>query len=142
MTNQPESPEAQTIRQAREIASYGAADGLVSVGSSCGSGRPFMASESGNRTTPPGSLLSPLSDEQIREAAVLLAASDAVRNDNIVPAQRALDFSQRWFNAVDTEPIWADGKHNGDCTKAAGPCLRCHRDDYEDRIRAIEAGDE
>lgn len=94
--------------------------------------------DNGSSLTPPPSL----TDEQVREAAILLAASDAVRDDNIVPAASALAFTQGWWDAMDRDPYWKDGGHCGDCTSVPMTCGRCLCERYEQEIRDREARDE
>lgn len=67
----------------------------------------------------------------IREAAVLLIAVDAALCDGM-NAEHAVEYARRIENAVETDPTWANGRHEGDCTKTPMTCSRCHLEEMED----------
>lgn len=71
----------------------------------------------------------------IREAAILLMATDRVLWDDM-DVEDAIIFSRRLFEGMDTHPLWSGGKHSGDCTRQAHPCIRCQGEKYE-RIAKI-----
>lgn len=77
-----------------------------------------------------------LTEQKLRDAATLLAAIDHVLWDDM-ELEKSIWFAKRWIASVDNDPLWADGRHEGDCTKQPHTCSRCVLEDYEDRIRAM-----
>lgn len=77
-----------------------------------------------------------MTPKEIRESAVLLLASDLAFEHP--DAESALAWARRIENSVDNDPLWADGKHCGDCTQQPHTCSRCLLESYEDVARAIE----
>jgi hypothetical protein len=76
-----------------------------------------------------------------REAVILLLAADSVMIGDHESAEAAVAWTRRLFDGVDTDPIWADGRHQGDCTKDAFTCSRCVLEDYEGALAKIDASD-
>jgi len=74
--------------------------------------------------------------KEIRETAVLLLAADIALCDSLA-AENALEMARRIEKSVDEDPIWANGKHEGDCTKQPHTCSRCVLEDMEDRAREM-----
>lgn len=58
------------------------------------------------------------------DAALLLLAVDHVLGDDM-SADDALAFARRHVAVMESEPTWANGRHEGDCTKTPMPCARC-----------------
>lgn len=75
-------------------------------------------------------------DAEIRETAVLLLAADLALCDN-QNAEMALMYARRIERSVEENPIWANGRHDGDCTKQPMTCSRCVLEDMEDRARKM-----
>lgn len=73
-------------------------------------------------------------EPDFKSAAILFAAIDHVLSDDM-SIEDAIKFSSRWFEIVDTDPLWKDGKHCGDCTKQPMTCSRCLREHYEEKAR-------
>lgn len=71
----------------------------------------------------------------IREAAVLYLAADAMLCEDFAEAEDALIWARRVAHAVDNDPIWANGRHEGDCTKAPMTCSRCVLEELEAEAR-------
>ena len=74
-----------------------------------------------------------LTDEEVRNAAICLLAADAALCDCMDP-EEAVSFIRRIEKSLDEEP-WADGKHEGDCTKQPMTCIRCMIEGAEDEAR-------
>jgi hypothetical protein len=73
-------------------------------------------------------------EREVRNTAICLLAADACLVDSLTPDE-ALAFAHRIVKAVDTDPIWADGRHEGDCTKTPMTCARCHLETMEKEAR-------
>jgi hypothetical protein len=72
-----------------------------------------------------------------RDAAVLLMAADSVMVADHDNAEKALAFARGIAEAVDTDPLWANGRHDGDCTKQPMTCGRCQLERYEEAAQKI-----
>ncbi len=81
-----------------------------------------------------------LTDEEVRNAAICLLASDSAMCDGMTP-ERAVEFVRGMENALNTEPYWKDGGHMGDCTKQPCTCARCMFEEAEAEARARYVGD-
>lgn len=71
-----------------------------------------------------------MNDPDFRQAAILLSAVDAVLCDDM-EVDKAVWFARRLATAVDSDPMWANGRHDGDCTKQPHSCIRCQIEAYE-----------
>jgi hypothetical protein len=69
------------------------------------------------------------SETQFHDAATLLLAVYAVLWDEQSLAA-AVPWAEAMVRAVDTDSTWANGRHDGDCTKVAMSCGRCMMDDF------------
>lgn len=69
-----------------------------------------------------------------RDAAVLLIATDSVLWDNQA-VEDAVAYAERIAASVDTDPMWANGRHDGDCTQQPQTCARCLLDEYIEEAR-------
>lgn len=45
--------------------------------------------------------------------------------------EEALRYWKVLVNSVELSPLWRDGRHAGDCTKAPHTCSRCLMEDYQ-----------
>jgi hypothetical protein len=77
-----------------------------------------------------------LNQEQVREAAILILALDYLLFDH-ADLENAIRWARGTLELVDTDPMWANGKHEGTCTKKPFTCLRCMLEDLEDRVRGL-----
>lgn len=75
-------------------------------------------------------------DREIRNCAVLLLAADLALCDGF-SVQSSLDMAEGVFNSVDSDLIWAGGRHEGDCTNQPHTCSRCLIEDMEDKARKM-----
>lgn len=73
-------------------------------------------------------------EQNLHECAVLLAAADHTLCDDMT-AEKAVEFARRSWHVMETDPLWANGRHDGDCTKHAHSCARCYCEDYEREAR-------
>lgn len=76
-----------------------------------------------------------------REIAIALYAADALLVD-FTEIEDAVDHARRVFNAVDTDPTWANGRHEGDCTQAPMTCQRCLVEEFEEKAEAFATSEE
>jgi hypothetical protein len=74
-------------------------------------------------------------EEVIRETAILLFAADAVLVGDMPNREAALSWSIRIFESADTDPLWANGRHEGDCTNQPMTCTRCLCEEYIEEAR-------
>lgn len=70
----------------------------------------------------------------VREAAILLLAANAVMMHDCATSGDAFVYAIRHAEAVETDPLWARGRHSGDCTKEAHSCLRCQIEEQEENV--------
>lgn len=76
-----------------------------------------------------------LTEDEVRETAVLLLATDLTLCDGMKAAE-ALAHVRGYYEAInDPEGPWADGKHMGDCTKQPNTCIRCQVEEAEAEAR-------
>jgi len=74
-------------------------------------------------------------DEQVRMCATLLFAADAVLVGDQDTFEDALRWSETIFAVTDSNPLWANGGHCGDCTKQPLTCNRCLTERYQAEAR-------
>lgn len=74
---------------------------------------------------------------QVRHIAMLLFAADSVAAQDFRESTAALKHAYRYFRTVDTDPMWANGRHEGDCTKTAHTCGRCLVEHFEQKAREL-----
>jgi hypothetical protein len=67
----------------------------------------------------------------LRQSALLLLAADTLLAGDAWTAEGALAFAKAIESSLD-EPMYARGKHAGDCTKQPFTCSRCVIEKYED----------
>ena len=58
----------------------------------------------------------------VETAILLLAARETLTSNS---AEDMVAWARRFKEGVDTDPLWANGAHHGDCTKRPTTCLRC-----------------
>lgn len=87
--------------------------------------------------TPPSAPTGERKFVQKREAAVALLAADALISEDFYKAEAALNWARNLEHAVDTDPMWAKGRHEGDCTKTAHTCCRCVLEEFEAKAEKI-----
>jgi hypothetical protein len=75
-----------------------------------------------------------LTNEEVRNAAICLLAADSALCDSMTP-ERAVAFIRGIEEAMNTEECWANGRHEGDCTKKPFSCARCMFEEAEDEAR-------
>lgn len=71
----------------------------------------------------------------VREVAVILFVADCVLCDDFQNGEDGLPWARNLFASIDTDPLWSDGKHHGDCTKHPHTCTRCVVEKYEAEAR-------
>lgn len=65
------------------------------------------------------------SREEIEDAAILLMAADARLAGDWWSAPSALEWARRLSASLETDEMYAEGLHHGDCTRHAHTCSRC-----------------
>jgi hypothetical protein len=75
-------------------------------------------------------------EASIREIAICLMAADDLLTD-FARVEDAVAFARRIADGVDSDPLWADGRHDGDCTSQPHTCSRCVLEGYEDKARSL-----
>lgn len=70
------------------------------------------------------------SPDELEDCAILLMAADARLSGDWWSAQAALEWARRMAASLETDEMYAGGKHHGDCTKHAHTCSRCFVERY------------
>jgi len=65
-----------------------------------------------------------------REIAILLLAADTLAAKDARDTNSALRYAGDYADTVDNNPLWANGRHCGDCTKEPHTCARCVFEQY------------
>lgn len=71
----------------------------------------------------------------LRETAAMMLATEVYCLDGFGSPEKALEFARKLLDSADTEPLWSDGKHAGDCTRQPFTCSRCLREKWEEKAR-------
>lgn len=79
-----------------------------------------------------------LSPETIREISILLLAVDSMLCWDFTDADKAVAWSRRLVENIDVNPMWANGRHQGDCTHDIHTCSRCLVEKFEAQARQME----
>lgn len=72
----------------------------------------------------------------IRELAIGLMAADMLLTD-FIEAEASVVWTRRLFDSCDTDPLWANGRHDGDCTNQPMTCTRCVVEEWEAKAREL-----